>query len=77
MHIKVKKVKHRTKKNLGAEGETAYRLNGRWGKARTYGHNCEQSNNRTRQEMQQRADEIDTAVDENDYLSAQEEPDET
>lgn len=66
MKIKVRKIKHRNKKNLGSKYETAYRLNGKWGKARTYGHNCDMSNHRTLTEMRHRAEEIDAVIEEED-----------
>jgi hypothetical protein len=64
----MKKIKHRFRKNLGQIGETIYRLMGKFGKARSYGHNAPGiSNLRTRRELLQRAAEMDEELEAEDY----------
>lgn len=50
-HTGIRKIKYRTRKNLGFPEDNWARLGGRFGKKRSYGHFCEHSNRRTCSEI--------------------------
>lgn len=63
MKIKRRKIKHKSRKNMGFADEGYLRLMGRHGKKRFYGHYCEYSDVRTKAEIKNADDlreEIET-----------------
>ncbi len=56
MRIKIRRIEHKQRKNLGFPEDKWAKGGGSHGYARSYGHNCTCSNQRTREEHRNKID---------------------